>query len=509
MAEAVRIAALPENPDLDQLRRRARELQRAVVAGDVDSVRRVQRILPPESSRSDKDFRLTTAQLVIAREHGFTNWARLRRYVGIVTAGRWSPKAPPAQGESVADQFLRLACATSDEGEPWRAATDLLGRRPDLPGSGLAIAAACADTDAIRHHLTTDPSAATRRAGPHDWSPLLYLAGARLRPGPDRQASLAAATLLLDAGADPNDGRFWHALPTPFTALTLIFGDGRPGTRSGSPHPHAIPLARLLLERGADPNDGQALYNRMFATNDDHLRLLFEFGLGTPQGPADADGEHPGGPWFRLLGEALEPPVIMLRTLLFWAVLHGQGDRAVLLADHGVDIAAPFNEPRTGPARGLTPAAAALINGHSGVAERLIARGAPRPRLTADDAFVAAVLGGDEDRVLRAPADAVARVRCARPGLIVWAAAVGPDSAVELLAGNGFDVNAFGRGDLPSNQPWHTALHEAVARGRATLVSALLELGADPALTDTRFGGTPLDWAHHFGRTDLADLLTA
>src|ERR1700753_1015402 len=99
----------------------------------------------------------------------------------------------------------------------------------------------------------------------------------RTHPDVDRAATLETAQLLIRAGADPNDGRFWHALPTPFTVLTGVLGYGE---RHQPRHPHAIDFARLLLEAGADPNDGQALYNRMFGANDDHLVLLFEFGLG-------------------------------------------------------------------------------------------------------------------------------------------------------------------------------------------------------------------------------------
>jgi hypothetical protein len=35
----------------------------------------------------------------------------------------------------------------------------------------------------------------------------------------------------------------------------------------------------------------------------------------------------------------------------------------------------------------------------------------------------------------------------------------------------------------------------------------LLRLGADPAITDARFNGTPLDWARYFGQPAVAGLL--
>jgi hypothetical protein len=307
-----------------------------------------------------------------------------------------------------------------------------------------------------------------------------------------RDATLATARLLLDAGADPNDGRFWHALPTPFTVLTgvLGYGEGRQPW-----HPHAIGFARLLLERGADPNDGQALYNRMFARRDDHLVLLFEFGLGR-----DTDG-----PWHRLLGESLESPAVMLRSLLAWAVSHDQRERVALLAAHGVDIVSPFTEPRS-PGRG-TPVEVALVSGHRELADELLALGARPPRLSRANAFVAAVLAGDAEGVRQTPAEVVAAVRQRRPGLVTWAAAEGAANAVGLLVAAGFDVNAPGRSDVPSNQPWHTALHVAAERGDVALARSLLALGADPDLTDQHYRSTPLGWARYFGQEEVAELL--
>ena len=40
------------------------------------------------------------------------------------------------------------------------------------------------------------------------------------------------------------------------------------------------------------------------------------------------------------------------------------------------------------------------------------------------------------------------------------------------------------------------------------LLRTALDLGADPALRDRRFGGTPLEWARHFGNDAAVALLT-
>lgn len=60
---------LPSRPDLDQLRRQARELLRAAKRGDPDAVDRMHAV----SSR----LALSTAQLALAREHGFDSWPRM------------------------------------------------------------------------------------------------------------------------------------------------------------------------------------------------------------------------------------------------------------------------------------------------------------------------------------------------------------------------------------------------------------------------------------------------
>ena len=78
---------------------------------------------------------------------------------------------------------------------------------------------------------------------------------------------------------------------------------------------------------------------------------------------------------------------------------------------------------------------------------------------------------------------------------------------MELLVSAGFDVNALGRSDIPSNEPWHTALHVAAENGDLALARTLLDLGADPNIPDKHYQSTPLGWARHFDQPALADLL--
>jgi ankyrin repeat protein len=231
----------------------------------------------------------------------------------------------------------------------------------------------------------------------------------------------------------------------------------------------------------------------MFEPGNDHLELLFEFGLGTGD----------GGPWRGRLGDALGTPAEMVRGELAWAITHGLADRVRLLVTHGVDLTAPFDD-------GVTVTSAAATTGHPELIDYLVAHGGPALDLAPEDAFVAAALAADRERMgqlLRDRPGLADEIRSARPALVTWATACGSAAAVELLVELGFDVNARGRTDVPSDQPWQTALHKAAEDGNLALARTLLRLGADPDLRDQRFDSTPLGWARYFGQPALIELL--
>jgi ankyrin repeat protein len=503
---------LPEEPSLQQLRKQAKDLRRAVLAGDPEAVAEAAARYPEavaevaeRHSGAPQQYPgglpLRAAQLIVARRYGFASWARLKRHVEVVTRYSRFPERITADG--AADTFLRLACLSyaGDEPARWDEARRILdhdagiaeGRAAGIAEGNVHVAAATADAGELRRVLAADPAAARREGGPFGWEPLLYLAYARHDPEISEDATLEAGRLLLDASADPNAGYLWHGLPSPFTVLTGVFGEGELGPVRQPRHPHSLALGRLLLEAGADPNDGQALYNRMFESGNDHLELLFEFGLGTGD----------GGPWRRRLGDVLDSPAEMLRGQLAWAITHGMTERVRLLVEHGADVAAPFDG-------GATVTSMAATTGHPDLVDYLVAHGAPALDLALPDAFVAAALAADRarlDRLLIGHPGLAAQVRTSRPALVAWAAACGEPAAVELLVELGFDVNVRGRTDVPSDQPWQTALHKAAEDGNLELARTLLRLGADPDIRDERFDSTPLGWARYFGQQALIELL--
>jgi hypothetical protein len=476
---------LPTNPDLEHFRRQARTLQRSARSGDPDALALVEQLHTGPVDTAD--LPLSAAQLVIARRYGFSSWPKLRHYLDDASELSRNPTGDqPA--DSPADEFCRLAClvyGNEDGPERWAGARALLAEHPELVTVSIAAAAAAADPDAIAGHLATDPAAAGRDTGPHRWAPLLYLTYSRVQTaGEPAERFLRSMRLLLDAGADPNAGYLWLGLPTPFTVLTGVFGEGEQGAGKQPRHPHSLPLARLLLTSGADPNDGQALYNRMFRPDDSHLDVLYEFGLGRGD----------GGPWKRRLGEAAETIQQMMARQLQWAIDHGFDRRVRLLISRGVDVSAPL-------ADGRTPAEHAIAAGRLDLLADLRAAGAPVRAVTDAEELTGLLLAGDKAAIDAFEVDhpnALAAARQRNPAVLHQARTA---QAVNAVMAAGFDVNARAGGS--------TALHEAAFVGDVTLIAALLDAGADPSLLDDENRSTPLGWAQYAHQGAAAQMLAA
>ncbi|MET1073209.1 MAG: hypothetical protein ABWY11_11240 [Umezawaea sp.] len=495
---------MPDRPHLDNFRKQARALQRAVRAGDPDAVARLARHRRGAVPADTGGFRLSAAQLVVAREHGFASWSRLSRYLDTVAEHGWDTRLGAEPASDPAEEFCRLACLTysPDDGPArWARARHLLSRHPELTAANICAAAAAANPDDVGRLLAERPGRVAERGGPLRWRPLFHLVYSRFDPAVPVERVLAVARQLLDAGADPDDGYLFNGLPTPFTLLTGVFGHGELGSSRQPRHPHWRELGALLLAAGADPNDAQTLYNRMFEPDDSHLELLFEHGLGTGD----------GGPWKRRIAESATPAEL-LRVQLRWAVEHHQPARVRLLVGHGVDFRSPFegDGPAWSPGDGRTPVGLAMLHGDTEISDYLLAQGAPPPAVDPVGELIAAAFRADRstvDRIRAGSPDVVAEARRSRPGLVVWAANRASVETVVLLVELGFDVNAYGRGDAPVEEPWETALHHGAVNGDVGLTRRLLDLGADPDLRDRRFDATPLDWARHFDRSSTAALL--
>src|SRR4030095_13486600 len=77
--------SLRERPDLDQLKRQAKEMLQAFIAGEEHAVAEVN----SHYRRADQTkFALHDAQLVLARAYGFDSWPKLKAHVDGVTLKR-------------------------------------------------------------------------------------------------------------------------------------------------------------------------------------------------------------------------------------------------------------------------------------------------------------------------------------------------------------------------------------------------------------------------------------
>jgi ankyrin repeat protein len=92
---------------------------------------------------------------------------------------------------------------------------------------------------------------------------------------------------------------------------------------------------------------------------------------------------------------------------------------------------------------------------------------------------------------------------------LTWAAAVNRPRAIERLVALGADPNGRSSFGGPEHGAGVTPLHLAAQDDHREAVDALLDAGADPTIRDALHGGTPADWAEHFGRQVTAERLRA
>lgn len=184
---------LPERANLEQLKKQAKSLLQAARANDPGALERF-RILPPFAGKSIEELAgiglaLHDAQAVIAREHGFKSWNRLREHV----------EERSLSFAAAVDEFVR--CATGGAAER---ALRLLALHPGIAHASLETELVLGDAVAVRARLEKDPNLPWSERGDAP----LHVAAERL--------DLTIVELLVRHGADVNrrraDGRTAHTL---------------------------------------------------------------------------------------------------------------------------------------------------------------------------------------------------------------------------------------------------------------------------------------------------------
>ncbi len=301
--------------------------------------------------------------------------------------------------------------------------------------------------------------------GPRGWAPLLYVAHSCF-------ASVQLARELLARGADPN-----ATFTNEYGEMSAIYG------AAGVVHDPA--LTALLLEAGADPNDGESLYHATEARDTACLELLLEHGA-TPTGTAalahsidDDKLDH-----VRLLLAAGADPNEQHWALLSHAVRRGCGPAMLrLLAEHGAELDRRGGEWSTPPEQWRTAYQNAVLRGRDETAALLASLGAST-EVAAEDLAVAAVARGEVPAAPLRPDDLGAD---AQETLILAALGGRLDAVVDALGPNFFGHVGGG--------PPGTLLHHASWVGDAAIVERLLARGADPVAVSGADFDTPVAWA--------------
>ena len=476
---------LPERPNIDQLKRQAKELLHAARAGDADALARF-RTLPAFAHHSDADLEraslgLHDAQSVVAREYGLESWNALRERVEELTF----------ELGAAADAFIEAAT----DGRADRAER-LLALHPGIPRANFYAALVVGDAETIERRLAEDPRHATERAGPRGWEALHYVCYTSVGARSDtREGGLVAiARRLIALGADPNLRFPWrhHDVERPvlWGAVFVV---------------RSLPLARVLLDARANPSDGVTLPLAASAGDIPALDLLLSYGADVNR-PWATDGSAPlyailhwsrtadGVRWLLMHGADPDPVFAPNgETPLHVVAASWDSSLAEELVNRGADV----NRRR---ADGRTPYAVAELNGNRDVAAWLVARGAASD-LSAVDQLVGACSRGDRQAVaaiLKERPDVCNEIGPEHYAAFYRAAERNDLAALEAMIACGFDPN---RGDESIGK---TALHVAAMEGWPEAVRLLLDHGGSVAVRDREFNAPPLIWAAEGSRTSRA-----
>jgi hypothetical protein len=323
---------LPVNPNLEQLKQQAKDLLRSQRVHSLAANQRIREFHP--RFRHDTDdviaratFKLSDAQLAIAREYGFASWPRLKAYV-----------ENPDREDFRLPHHLRIKDAA------FRRAVELLD---------------AGDVESLSEHLRLHPNVARQRVtfegGNYFREPTLleFIAENPTRHGTLPSNIAEVARVILDAGGKEDRD-------SVNSALDLV-ASSEVARRSGV----KAALIDVLCEYGADPNE--AVYSASLYGPFDAVDELIRRGAAVNLLVASATGR---------LAEAKaalhQTDADVRQNAFALAAQHGHIEIVRLLLDAGEDP----NRFTPGGHSHATPLHQAALAGHLDVVRLLVERGA-------------------------------------------------------------------------------------------------------------------------------------
>ncbi len=399
-----------------------------------------------------------------------------------------------------ADAFIKAACVPMDGS--WHStggidrARGILSKHPEVATASIFTSAVLGNDSGVRQFLQSDISQATSKGGPYGWDPLTYLCFSKyLRLDKDRsEGFVRAATALLQSGADANTGFYSDEHEPEPTFESVLYGAAGVA--------HHDQMTKLLLDHGADPNDGETEYHSPELFNNRPMEMIVESGRLKPIGLTtmlhrkldwtDLDGvvwlldhgadpnhiSHWGG---RALDHALgrDNPIVFFEQLL----------------DHGAD-------PRLATPDGVNTFMRAAGAGRADVL-KLFRKHGFSFQLEGDAAFLAAVANGNEKEartIADADPETIPRLKSSGHAIVANFAGAGNTEGVRILLDFGFDIESQA---THAGSRGNTALHLAVWRERLATVKLLIARGA--SLDAKNPGGlTPLMLAER-AQTEMSE----
>jgi len=326
------VRALPSNPNLEHLKYQAKDLLKSHATQNAAAAQRIREFHPRWAKASDAEifaahFRLSDAQLTIAREHGFASWARLKRRV---EKPKLSDDVNLPHHERIEDAAFRRGVELIDTG----------------------------DVEGLQAHLKKYPKLSRQRVefegGNYFQNPTLleFVAENPIRRGKPPSNIVEVAEVILDAGVDQS----------ALDETLMLVATGRVTRECGV----QIPLIRLLCDRGADPNRAAEAAAVLFERQ--AVVALMVSGARMTLPLAATLGEYEQ---LRSFLPSSEPHDRQLALAL--AAQYGYAYAVEILLDAGED---PNRFNPVGGHSHSTPLHQAAGNGHLDVVKLLVSRGA-------------------------------------------------------------------------------------------------------------------------------------